>query len=357
MSDTIQIAALTVGAGHPCLIIAEVAQAHDGSLGTAHAYIDAAAACGADAVKFQTHIAAAESTPSEPFRVKFSRQDANRYDYWRRMEFTPEQWAGLRQHALDRGLIFLSSAFSAAAVELLEKLEMPAWKVGSGEIGTLPLLSQMAATGKPVLLSTGLADWSTLDQAVATVWGANPRGPDGALAVFQCTTAYPCPPERVGLNVLPQLQARYRCPVGLSDHSGTIYAGLGGVCFGANLLEAHIVFSRECFGPDVPASLTTAEFSQLVAGVRFLEAATSSAVDKDAGAVELAGLRQVFGKSVVAAADLPAGHRLSLADLALKKPGSGIPAAQLGSVAGRVLAHAVVRDTLLSEGDFLPFDQ
>src|SRR6478735_7224173 len=143
------------GAG--CIIVGEVAQAHDGSLGLAHAFIDAIAAAGADAVKFQTHIAAAESTPGEPFRVKFSKQDATRYDYWKRMEFTPEQWQGLRDHALEKGLVFLSSAFSLAAVDLLEVLGMPAWKVGSGEIGTLPMLEKMARTGKPVLLSNGLA--------------------------------------------------------------------------------------------------------------------------------------------------------------------------------------------------------
>src|SRR5919106_3387525 len=108
-------------------IIAEVAQTHDGSLGTAHAYIDAVAKTGANAIKFQTHIAAAESTPGEPFRVKFSRQDATRYDYWQRMEFTEEQWQGLVEHAQERGLVFLSTPFSFAAVDLLEHIDVPAW--------------------------------------------------------------------------------------------------------------------------------------------------------------------------------------------------------------------------------------
>lgn len=328
-------------------MIAEVAQAHDGSLGMAHAYIDAAAKTGANAVKFQTHIAAAESTPSEPFRVKFSKQDATRYDYWKRMEFTPEQWRGLRDHAHERGLVFLSSAFSLEAVELLEALGMPAWKVGSGEIGTLPMLERMARTGKPVLLSNGLADWATLDTAVATV-----RGAGAPLAIFQCTTAYPCPPERVGLNVIEQLRTRYDCPAGLSDHSGKIFAGLAAATLGANLLEMHIVLDRDCFGPDVPASLTTAEFRQLVEGVRFIESALGSQVDKDAAAVELAELRRVFGKSVVAARDLAAGQRLEEQDLALKKPGSGIPAADLNKVLGRVLRAEVKEDTLLQESDF-----
>src|SRR6266550_9312706 len=118
-----------------CLIIGEVAQAHDGSLGMAHAFIDAISAAGADAVKFQTHIASAESTQSEPWRVKFSPQDQTRYEYWKRMEFTEDQWHGLAGHAKEKGLLFLSSPFSFEAIELLKRVGVPAWKVGSGEIG------------------------------------------------------------------------------------------------------------------------------------------------------------------------------------------------------------------------------
>ena len=118
-----------------CFVIAEVAQAHDGSLGMAHAFIDAIASAGADAVKFQTHIARAESTPAEPWRVKFSPQDKTRYDYWKRMEFTEEQWHGLKQHAEERGLKFLSSPFSTEAVDLLTRVGVAAWKVASGEGG------------------------------------------------------------------------------------------------------------------------------------------------------------------------------------------------------------------------------
>src|ERR671925_320777 len=140
-----------------CCIVAEVAQAHDGSLGTAHAFIDACARAGADAIKFQTHIAAAESTPGEPWRVKFSPQDATRYDYWKRMEFTEEQWHGLKRHADERGLLFLSSPFSPDAVDLLKRVGVAGWKVASGEISNEPMLATMAATGQPVMLSTGMS--------------------------------------------------------------------------------------------------------------------------------------------------------------------------------------------------------
>jgi N,N'-diacetyllegionaminate synthase len=333
-----------IGPGQPCLVIAEVAQAHDGSLGTAHAYIDAAARAGVDAVKFQTHIACAESTSGEPFRVKFSPQDATRYDYWKRMEFTEAQWQGLFEHAGDAGLIFLSTPFSFEALELLDRLGVPAWKVGSGEVTNLPMLTRMAATGRGVMISSGMASWDELDSAVATV---EARGAPAAL--FQCTTAYPCPPDRLGLNVLGELRRRYRCPVGLSDHSGTIFASLAAVALGANLLEVHVVFSRECFGPDVKASLTTAELAELVDGVRFIERALSHPLDKQQVAGEMAELKAIFGKSVVAARDLPAGHQLAETDLLLKKPGTGIPAARLGEVLGRRLARPVAADTLLAE--------
>ncbi len=155
-----------VGPGEPCFIIAEVAQAHDGSLGAAHAYIDMAAQCGADAVKFQTHFAAEESTPAEPWRIQFSRQDGTRYEYWRRMEFDEAQWTGLAEHAAEAGIVFLSSAFSAKAVDLLTRLGMPAWKIASGEVSNHALLAQMVSTKKPILLSSGMSSWAELDAAV-----------------------------------------------------------------------------------------------------------------------------------------------------------------------------------------------
>ncbi|MDQ3009369.1 MAG: N-acetylneuraminate synthase family protein [Acidobacteriota bacterium] len=330
-----------------CLVIGEIAQTHDGSLGTAHSYIDAVANAGADAIKFQTHIAAAESTPGEPWRIKFSRQDATRYDYWRRMEFTEQQWQGLAEHARERGLIFLSSAFSPEAVELLERVGVPAWKVGAGETSNLPLLEKMASTGKPVILSSGMSGWDELDAAVNCV-----REGSAKVAVLQCTTAYPCPPEKLGLNVIGQLRQRYQCPVGLSDHSGTIYSGIAAATLGANLIEVHVTFSRECFGPDVPASITTKGLKQLVTGVRFIERALLNPVDKQAMAESFGELRQVFGKSVIAARTLPSGHHLTITDLAFKKPGTGIPAARYREVLNRQLRRPVAADTLLSEEDF-----
>lgn len=332
----------------PCLIVAEVAQAHDGSLGMAHAYIDAIAATGANAVKFQTHIAAAESTPAEPWRVKFSQQDATRYDYWQRMEFTEEQWLRLKKHADEQGLKFLSSPFSVEAVELLTRVGVAAWKIASGEMSNAPMFERIVATKLPVILSSGMSSLSEIDMAVERV-----KAKGLPLTVLQCTSLYPCPPERIGLNLIPFFRERYGCAVGLSDHSGTIYAGLAAATLGIDLLEVHVTLSREMFGPDVPVSLTTTELRQLVDGVRFIQKMNAHPLDKDALALEMQPLRDLFTKSIVARFDLSAGSVLRQEDLTVKKPGTGIPASQLQAVTGRALRHSVSADQILHESDLL----
>lgn len=333
--------------GHRVVVIGEVGQAHDGSLGTAHAFIDAIAAAGADAVKFQTHIAAAESRTDEPWRVRFSYADDTRYEYWKRMEFTAQAWVGLRAHARDRGLAFLSSPFSLEALELLRGVGVAAWKVASGEVGNPQLLDAVARTGAPVLLSSGMSDWAELDGALTRLRA----GGAGPLAVMQCTSAYPVAPERVGLNVLREIRERYGCAAGLSDHSGTIFPALAAVALGARVIEVHVTLSREMFGPDVAASVTTSELAQLAAGVRYLDAALAAPVDKDAVAAELAPMRALFGRSLVARHALPAGHVLAASDLIAKKPAGGISPARLESLLGHRLRRALRADEPLGEDD------
>jgi len=346
MTENLKIGDQLVAPGKPCLIIAEVAQAHDGSLGTAHAFIDAIAGAGADAVKFQTHIAAAESTAGEPWRVKFSLQDATRFDYWKRMEFTEAQWNGLKRHADECGLIFLSSPFSFEAVDLLTRVGVSAWKVPSGETANMPMLDRMLATGLPVILSTGMSPLGEIDSAVEQI-----RSRKVPLAVLQCTTEYPCPPEKIGLNLIADFRKRYGCPVGLSDHSGTIYPGLAAASLGIEILELHVTFSRKMFGPDVPASITIDELGSLVKGIRFIETMNSHPVNKENMARDLRPLRDMFTKSVVAQKSLKAGTVLKLEDLTLKKPGTGLPAARLGELVGRRLKRAVAADAMISEDD------
>lgn len=333
-------------AANPVQLIAEVAQAHDGSLGAAHAYVDAVAAAGVGTIKFQVHIAEAESSEFEPFRVRFSREDATRYDYWRRMEFTPEQWAGLKAHAEEKGLEFLASPFSVAAVNLLEALGVARYKIGSGEVGNRLMLDRIAATGKPIILSSGLSSYADLDAAVAHL---RPRG--NHLSILQCTTSYPTRAEDVNLPVIPALKARYGVPVGLSDHSGTIYPALAAVALGAEIVEFHVAFDRASFGPDASSSLEIRELRQLVEGVRFVAAAMAPAADKSEFRGDPA-LKRMFGKSLAVNADLPAGHVLTAADLESKKPAErGVPATDYTDVVGKRLAHALKRWDFLNWSD------
>lgn len=308
----------------------------------AHAFIDAIAGAGADAIKFQTHIADAESTRSEPWRVKFSTQDEKRYDYWKRMEFTEAQWLELKRHANECGLLFLSSPFSIEAVELLERVGVAAWKVASGEVSNTPMFERMAITGLPILLSTGMSPIVEIDAAVKQVGSYNLP-----LVVMQCTSSYPCPPEKIGLNLIRFFRERYGCGIGLSDHSGCIYPGLAAATLGIDALEVHVTLSREMFGPDVPVSVTTAELRQLVDGVRFIEKMISHPVDKDAMASETAPLRQMFTKSIAVRMDLPVGTVLRAEHLTLKKPGTGIPTHRLAEVIGSRLKQPVKRDEVL----------
>ncbi|MEW5914173.1 MAG: N-acetylneuraminate synthase family protein [Thermodesulfobacteriota bacterium] len=341
----IEIKGRLIGQGHKALIAAEVAQAHDGSLGLAHSYIEAAARAGVDAVKFQTHIAAAESTLDEQFRVKFSYQDDTRYDYWQRMEFSPAQWRGLAQHCRDRGLLFLSSPFSLAAAELLEELQVPAWKLASGELDHQPLLEFMAATNKPVIVSSGMSGWGEMERVVGFF-----RGRGCPLALLQCTSAYPVPLEQVGLNLMEEMGRRFGAPVGLSDHSGSVFPALAALARGAAIIEVHITYHRQMFGPDAAASLTPDELALLVQA-RDAFFTMSAPLDKDALAADKALLRAQFGRSLALVQDRPAGHRLVAADLTLKKPGGGIPYQDLARLIGKRLARPVQANRLLRRED------
>jgi N-acetylneuraminate synthase len=265
------------------------------------------------------------------------------------MEFTPDQWQGLRQHAVDRGLLFLSSPFSIEAVELLMRVGVDAWKVASGEITNRLMLEALLQTDLPMILSSGMSDLEELDRAVSLVQSHGNR-----LAVLQCTTAYPCPPEKIGLNLLAEFRDRYQCPVGLSDHSGTIFPGLAAVTLGAKVIEVHVTFSRQMFGPDVPASLTTAELSQLVQGTRVIERMLASPLNKNELAGTMQDLRGMFTKSIVARNSLVAGTVLTAEHLAIKKPGDGLPVDRYDSVIGRRLSQSLEADAPLLEEHLEP---
>ena len=326
-------------------IIAEIAQAHDGNLSTAHQYIDLISNCGVDAVKFQTHIASAESTNREPWRVNMATLDKTRYDYWKRMEFTAEQWVEIRDHCVEKGLRFMSSPFSVAAVDLLDCLEIEVWKIASGEVGNAPMIEAMLATKKPIILSTGLSTLHEIDVLVDQI-----RGSGVDVTVLQCTSEYPCPANMTGLNLLREFSDRWNCRVGFSDHSGTIFPSLAAVSLGAKVLEVHITASRDAGGVDGPSSITPEELTQLVTGVRFIETALNNRIDKRSLSASAANMKQIFGRSIVASRDLDVGHILKKEDLAFKKPGGGLHWDQVDSILGKKLMIEISMDELISRG-------
>ena len=327
-------------------LIAEIGQAHEGSLGLAHSYIDALAGTGVNTVKFQVHIAEAESSQYEPFRVKFSYEDDTRYDYWRRMEFTAEQWAGLKQHCEDKGMEFGASPFSQAAVDLLEKIGVKNYKIGSGEVSNFLMLEKIAKTGKPILLSSGMSSFEELDKSVDFI-----KGFGNELILFQCTTQYPTSAENSGLNVIPQMKQRYGLKVGLSDHSGTIYPGLAAVALGAELLEFHVVFDKKMFGPDASSSLTIEQVKQLSEGVNYISTSLANPVDKN-NTEKYAQLKAMFGKSLAVNKDLKEGHTITVDDLETKKPaGYGISTTLFQSVLGKTITRDMTKWDFLTEND------
>jgi N-acetylneuraminate synthase len=326
------------------MVIAEVGSVHDGSFGNALKLIEAAAACGVDAVKFQTHISEAETLPDAPMPPYFKGEP--RYQYFKRTGFTSAQWVEIKTCCDQNGVIFLSSPFSEEAVHLLEDLGMALYKIPSGEVTNLPMLEVIAKTGKPILLSSGMSSWEELDRAVGTILGLNPD-----LTVLQCTTAYPCPYADVGLNVMLEMAERYQLPVGLSDHTLTNYASYAAVVLGARVIEKHFTFSRKMYGSDAAHSLEPDELRDLVTGIRAIEVMLASNVDK-ADVQPYQDMKNIFEKSLVAARDLPAGALLTREMVCIKKPGIGISASRLNDFLGRTLIRDIETGQLFNEEDF-----
>jgi len=327
-------------------IIAEIAQAHDGSLATAHAYIDALAKSGIHAIKFQTHIANAESSIYEPFRVKFSKQDATRFDYWKRMEFTLEQWKELKQHCDEVGLEFISSPFSNAAVDLLEEVGVSRYKIGSGEITNFLLLEKIAQTKKPVILSSGMSSYDELDEAVVFL-----KSKSVVYSIMQCTTSYPTKPEQYGFNVIQELKDRYQVPVGFSDHSAKIETCIAAAALGAKIFEFHAVFNREQFGPDTTSSLTINEIKLVSKSIKNIEKALQHPVSKNDNDA-FKGLKSIFEKTLAVNKNLDKGHVLKFSDLEAKKPANkGIAAKFFNDVIGKSINKDMQQWQFLTQQD------
>lgn len=329
-------------------IIAEIGQAHEGSLGILYSYIDAIAQTGVDAVKFQMHIAEAESSVFEPFRVPFALEDSTRFDYWKRMGFSLEQWKGIKQQCDRAGLDFICSPFSNLAVDWLEEIGVDSYKIGSGEVNNFLILEKIALTGKSVILSSGMSSYSELDQTVKFLKDRKVN-----FSILQCTTAYPTQPEEYGLNVIQELKKRYDVPVGFSDHSAKIETCIAATALGASILEFHVVFDRQLFGPDAKASLTVKETKHLVAAIQNIASALAHPIAKNNNDA-FASLKQIFEKSLAINKNLPKDHLLTFADLEAKKPkGYGIPASSFQEVLGKKLTADKKQWDFLNEDDLL----
>ena len=323
-------------------IIAEIGQAHEGSLGTAHALIDAVAKRGVKAAKFQMHIAAEESTPEEKFRINFSYEDKTRYDYWRRMEFSFEQWIELKKHCEEKNLEFLCTPFSLEAVQRLEKLDIKRWKIGSGDTSNYPLLKTVCATGKPLLLSTGMSSYKEIGNVVDFL-----KAFPSELTLFHCVSRYPNPPELIALQEIPKLHKTYNVSIGFSDHSGEIYPCMLATYLGAVALEVHITFSKEAFGPDTSSCLDLCQLEELVRGIKYVEKMLECDTNKDKTAAELKEQKTLFSRSIVAAQDISEGEIIRDNFLSLKKPGTGLPEDQLKQVIGKIACRNIRKDELI----------
>lgn len=315
-------------------IIAEIGQAHDGSLGIAHSYIDAVAKAGVNAIKFQTHIAEAESSIHEEFRVNFSYEDKTRFDYWKRMQFTEDQWIQLKKHCDEVGLEFISSPFSNKAVELLERLGVKRYKIGSGEVSNLLMIDKISKTKKPIMISSGMSSYKELDKTISYI-----QAKVDDISLFQCTTSYPTKAGDWGVSLIPELSARYNLPIGFSDHSGDIYACMAATTLGAKLLEFHVVFDKKMFGPDSKSSLDISQIEKLVTGVNQIETELMSYNDLKANNSKFNNLKSIFEKSLAINKGLTKGSIISFEDLEAKKPSNmGIKASEFQKVLGKKIS-------------------
>ncbi len=331
----------------PCFVIAEVAQAHEGSLGLAHSFIDAVAETGANAIKFQTHIAEAESTINESFRVDIFPQDKSRYEYWKRMEFNNEEWIQLAKHAHEKNIIFMSSPFSLQAVDLLTNLGIQGWKVGSGEVFNQELLNKILKTRKPLLISTGMSMEKDIDNLVKIL-----EKEKNYYALMQCTSKYPTNLEEVGLNIMHQYKRKYNCLNGLSDHSGTVYPGLAAMAQGADFLEVHVTFDKKMFGPDTSSSILIDELSLICKARDAFYVLNNQPLDKDEISQKLNATKKLFGKSLTLKENSKKNTIITEDMITLKKPGTGIQALQKNQLLGKKLLKDKNANEILEWSDF-----
>lgn len=338
----IQIGSKKVGVGHPVFIVAEISANHNQSFDQAVRIVHAAKEAGVDAVKLQTYTADTITISSnrECFRIKGGTlwDGQTLYDLYNEA-FTPWDWQPKLKELCDAlGLDFFSSAFDPSAVDFLENIEVPAHKIASPELVDTPLIQKMARTGKPVILSTGMATVEEIEEAIATARNAGAR----QLALLRCTSAYPAPPDEMNLRSIPDMMQRFGLPVGLSDHTPGIAVSVAAVSLGASLIEKHLTISRADGGPDSAFSLEPQEFKALVDSIRSAE--------KALGVVQYGPTpheikTRAYRRSLFVVRELKKGDAFTSENVRSIRPADGLHPRHLSEVIGRHAAVDIERGT------------
>jgi sialic acid synthase SpsE len=339
-NTSIRVADREIGPGRPCYVIAEAGINHNGDEKLAADLVAAAAAAGADAIKFQTHFPEHEMLRGGATAAYVGE---SLFDLLTRTALTREAHGRLQKLAREKGIMFLSTPFSREAADFLETLNVPAFKTGSGELTHLPMQRHIARKGKPMIISTGMSTPEEIDRTVQAV-----RGEGAAFALMHCTSTYPTPFEHVQLGNIPKLQQQYGVPVGFSDHTLGSYMAFAAVALGANLFEKHFTTSRSLPGPDQEGSMEPQELKAVVEGIRAIERAAGAEKKIQPGEQDV---RNMAHHSVVTVRDIAEGATIAAGDVWAKRPGTGIPARQLNDVVGKVAKKAIAKDSLVSWDD------
>jgi N-acetylneuraminate synthase len=339
-STHITIAGRQIGEGRPCFVIAEAGINHNGDTALAAQLVDAAAAAGADAIKFQTHFPEHEMLPGGATAAYVGE---SLFDLLTRTALSRDAHFELRNRARDKGIIFLSTPFSREAADFLETVGVPAYKTGSGELTHLPLQQHIARKGRPMIVSTGMSTPEEIERTVQTI-----RAEGTPFALMHCTSTYPTPYEHVQLGCIAGLKERYGVPAGFSDHTLGNFAAFAAIASGAQLFEKHFTVSRSLPGPDQQGSMEPKELEELVRGIRAIEQSLGAAKKLQPGEQDV---RNMALHSVVSIRDIAAGATIGPDDVWAKRPGTGIPARQLGEVVGRVAKKAIAKDQLIQWDD------
>jgi sialic acid synthase SpsE len=335
--NEIVIAGRRVGPAHPPFVIAEIGINHEGDVGKAMRMIDDAAAAGAEIVKFQCHVIEDEMAPSSKAVIPGNAKESI-WNIMSRCALDEDQDRRLKAYAESRGLIYLSTPFSRAAAERLERMGVAAYKIGSGECNNYPLVEHIARYGKPVIMSTGMNDVSSVARSVDLL-----RRHAVPFALLHCTSIYPTPYDKVRLGALGDLREAFPDAVlGLSDHSLSNYPCLGAVALGAAILERHFTSDKSWPGPDVPVSMDPADLRALIEGSRAIHQALGG--KKSILAEEQPTIDFAYA-CVVAIREIGAGEAFTRENIWVKRPGTGeIKADRYESLLARRAAVAIAKD-------------